>query len=439
MTIPSLGNARQYVLAGVYAVLILYPVTMFVIKGLRSEYYGALFLLSLIALVVTKFRLKPLQLSRDELLVLSSFLILFLVAFISYAWFGFTEEGGSRLGRYNLFLFAIPIFFLFRITQPKEEIVWLGIVVGCYVAFGRAILEEMDLVQEIVRGKSRIDLNKANGVMNPIRFGCLTLVMGFIALAGTLYLRKIHLILRLLGLLGFIAGLGASILAETRGAWIAIPLLLIIAIRPFLAKQKKSIRYLIGVGIILCALIVILTPVTGVKARFDVTTNEINNYLEKDIQNSPVGVRLFMFETAFQAFTENKFFGVGVGGYQKFAKGYYFEQKPAFGEIFFKWKNPHNEYLLHAATRGVIGLVALFILFLSGIWYFARRQKRRDGSYRFSIISGLLLYIGFMHYGLTIALFEHRNFLLFFAIYSMVFLAHKPLDGGLQSNGNISR
>jgi len=431
MTIPSLGNARQFVLAGVYAVLILYPTTMFVIKGLRSEYYGALFILSLIALVITKFRLKPLQLSRDELLVLSSFLIFFLVAFVSYTWFGFTDEGGKRLGKYNLFLFAIPIFFLFRITQPKAEIVWLGIVLGCYIAFGRAILEEMELVQEIVRGKTRIDPTKANGIMNPIRFGCLTLVMGFIALAGCLYLKRIHLILRLLGLVGFFAGLGASILAETRGAWIAIPLLLVIATWPYLQKQKKSIRYLVGGGIILCALIVIFTPATGVKARFNATAAQINNYIKADIQHDSIGIRLFMFETAFQAFTENKIFGVGVGGYQKFAKDYYFEQKPAIREKFTKWKNPHNEYLLHAATRGVVGLVALFILFLSGIWIFARRQRRHDGSYRFSAISGMLLYVGFMHFGLTIALFEHRNFLLFFAIYSMVFLAHKPVDEDL--------
>jgi len=439
MSIPLFDNPRQYLLAGVYAVLILYPATMFVIKGLRSEYFGVLFLLSLIALFVTKFRLKSFQLDRDEILVVSSFLILFLVAFVSYAWFGFTEEGGSRLGRYNLFLFAIPIFLLFRITQPRAEIVWLGIVLGCYVAIGRAILEEVELVQEIVRGESRIDPTKANGVMNPIRFGCLTLIMGFISLAGSLYLRKIHLTLRLLGMVGFVAGFGASILAETRGAWIAVPLLSFIVTWPYLQKQKKSIRYLIGAGVILCALVVILTPVTGVKGRIDLAISEVSDYIEHDKQDTSVGIRFLMFNAAYRAFSENKIFGIGVGGYKEFAENYYLEKKLEFTGRFIQSKNPHNEYLLHAATRGVVGVFSLLLLFLSGIWLFTRRQKRHDGIYRFSAISGMLLFVAFMHFGLTIALFEHRNFLLFFAVYSMVFLAHKPLNESLQNSGRVSK
>ncbi len=419
-------------LVGVYAVLLIYPMTMFVVEGLRSEFIAILILLSLVAFALNKFQLDIFTLDREETLVLLPFLLVFLVALASYAWFGFLDEAKTRMDRYSYFLLVFPIYSLFRYTRPKMEVIWIGVVVGCYIAFGRAVLEEMDLVEEIVRGVSRIDPNRANGVMNPIRFGCLSLIMGFIALIGTLNFRDSYPGLRIIGLFGFFSGLCASILSESRGAWIAVPLLLVISIWSYFREQKKSVRYLAIIGAVLTVLIITFTPMTGVKARIDIAVSNVSDYFESNKQNTSVGIRLYMVETAYQAFSENKVFGIGLGRYREYAKSYYLKEKPGINSKITWWKNPHNEYLLHASTRGLIGIAALLILFFSGIYFFVKQRKEAIGSYSFSAISGLVLYVGYMHFGLTIALFEHRNFLVFFIIYSILFIACRPVTENTQ-------
>ena len=82
--------------------------------------------------------------------------------------------------------------------------------------------------------------------------------------------------------------------------------------------------------------------------------------------------------------------------------------------------------LVALTIRSVIGIAALMTLFISGIYIFASRHSSSHGNYSFPAICGMLLYVGYMHFGLTIALFEHRDFLVFFVIYTMLFVADSP-------------
>lgn len=55
--------------------------------------------------------------------------------------------------------------------------------------------------------------------------------------------------------------------------------------------------------------------------------------------------------------------------------------------------------------------------------FFYRNRKDQGNGYQFSAIAGMLVITGYFFFGMSIALFEHRDFSLFFIIYTMFFAA----------------
>jgi O-antigen ligase len=130
-----------------------------------------------------------------------------------------------------------------------------------------------------------------------------------------------------------------------------------------------------------------------------------------------------MFETAVEIFNNNALFGAGVGSYQSNARKYYYSNNSRLSEEVIKWKNPHNEFLLQAATRGVIGVISVVYLFGSFGFFFIGFYSRKLYIKRFSAVSGLLVIFGYVQFGMSISLFEHRDFLLFYILYLNLFFA----------------
>jgi O-antigen ligase len=413
----------------IYLVMIFYPATMFVVKNVRSEFFGVLVLLALISFLINKNKINFSSIFSNNYVPLFSFLLIFIIALISYMYFGFLEESKDRLSKYVLFIFAPFIFFLFRYSKPRVEVIVIGIMLGCYVAFGRALLEEFNLVDELA-WKGHI--GRANGSMHPIRFGNLSLLMGFICMAGAIYIKQ-NIVLRILLVFGFITGLGASILSGSRGGWIALPIMFIVILWPVFKWQNQKIKVLILAFILALLTSFISVPQFGVMKRIDQAASDIKLYFDQGKSGSAIGARFDMFETALHIYMQHPFFGVGIGEYHEYAKQYFDQHKKRMSGEVIKWKNPHNEFLVHATTRGTVGLFALLLMFFSSLYYFYRRRMDGDGIYRFSAISGMLIVIGYMHFGLSIALFEHRDFLVFFLVYMMFFLADSSTDRSFES------
>ena len=74
--------------------------------------------------------------------------------------------------------------------------------------------------------------------------------------------------------------------------------------------------------------------------------------------NTSVGQRLVYWTTSFQLFIRNPVFGVGSGDFQK----EYAKIKPARWQATPDSYNPHNQFLMTAATIATLGVAALFFL-----------------------------------------------------------------------------
>ncbi len=418
----SLKQLPEYDVDGVsrfivHAVLLIYPATMFVYDGIRSEYFGIFVILSVVLLATKKVGLNVLWTDR---LAFFSMLLLFsmgLFAWFSYAYFGFPETAKDRVAKYSWFL-LIPLVFLgLSRVRVEKKIVFLGVSVGCIVAFLRAILEELELVDELAWGHIR---GRANGIMHPVRFGDLVLLMAFVSLSGAMFLEGIGRYLRILGVIAFGVGVFASILSLTRGSWVAIPFFLLLLI---LGKRLAGENNMLPASWLLVAAMLFSVAAApfvlkGVD-RFGKVYDEIIMYMQGNPQTSS-GARLSMLETAGAAFKSAPLIGVGVGGYEIFAKEYYSENKERLSSEVAMWKNPHNELMLQAATRGILGalLYLLTMLVLFALFY---RTALRLSVY--CGVSGMMVVLGFFIYGMTISIFEHRDFLLFFSIYISVLMS----------------
>jgi len=404
----------------VYAVLLLYPVTMFVYKGIRSEYFGVLVLAALTGLVIRSIRPSLANVPVTHKWVLISFVLISFIAWLSFAYFGFQEIARPRLVKFTWFILAVPLYYLFRHIRPRVEMIWMGLVVGSLVAGGRALLEEFQLVEEISwEGLG----GRANGAMHPIRFGDLSLLLGFMSLAGALYLQQIKLHIRILGLVAFSTGVIASILSLSRGGWLAVPLLLFVVLIPWWRHRGKLARLLVP-GLMIALLVsIFLVPSMDVNKRLDQARNDLVRYFEKGDSRSSLGARLDMFETAYHIFLKSPVFGVGIGSYHSHAQEYFEKKGGKLSREVVLWKNPHNELLLQAATRGIPGILSFLVLFVSMGFAFTKALGSTDASVLFHAVAGLSLVIGYAVFGMSIALFEHRDFLLFFVIYGMLFLA----------------
>ncbi|HJV72612.1 MAG TPA: O-antigen ligase family protein [Noviherbaspirillum sp.] len=94
--------------------------------------------------------------------------------------------------------------------------------------------------------------------------------------------------------------------------------------------------------------------------RVDNAVNNIRTFQEDP--NTSAGLRIVFWATSFQLFLQNPVLGVGSGDFTE----EYARIKPAYWKGTPDTVNPHNQFLLTAATTGLLGLTALL-----SIIYFA--------------------------------------------------------------------
>ncbi len=401
-------------------VIVIYPTTRFVVEDIRSLYLVLLFLLSVVAFSFRWSQCKAISLSRSEKILLSCFFLMFIVTLMSFVILGGDHDGQRRVGVYLGFLLGLPVYYLFRLYMPSSRLIWAAIVIACYIVAVRSWLEMNGYVNDIAWVKLAHD--RANGTMHPIRFGDLSLVIGFISLAGALYIQEIKTWMKIMGVLGFLCGGYASVMSQSRGGWVAIPALLLIVLWPLF--RKITLKYKVGVilSILLGTVLMFNVPELKINERFEQASSDIELYQKGD-SNTSIGLRFDMFEAAYQIFSEYPLFGVGVGNYVESINNYYGSNKESVSNAITQYDNPHNEFLFHMVTRGLIGIVLLLVLFGTGIVMFFSKMKKHDNKNLFYAVSGLMVLVAYMHFGMSISLFKHRDFLLFFVIYVLLFAA----------------
>ena len=201
----------------VAAVVLLFPALCLLVS--RSDSYSLLVLLIVGVIAWWRNGFKSCFSRRDWMFV--AVFVLFLAAGLLAFELGHQSDDGFRLlGRYTRLVLVLPILVGFKRYRPSPAFVWAGLGLGSLVLGVDAVWERVSIVGFL---QPDGDTNVA------ILFGDLATLTTFAFAAGYVYVDTAlpRLGPRLMQI-GILAGLVACILSGARGAWIALPVLLVL-------------------------------------------------------------------------------------------------------------------------------------------------------------------------------------------------------------------
>ena len=396
---------NKYFRGFLYALLIFFPGIANLYKNTGS---GTLILLTLLGLGVVFQKPRP-SFSRDEKWLMGAFaayLAIYLLSAAVNSLTGVLVEIRGRHFEKEAYLFTfIPICFLFRRFHIPAWVVWWGvalggILVGCYamIDFGWIDIEY-----------------RVRGAYNPIMFGCLSLTMAFMAIQGYRYFRRRHVLLSIVPLAGFFLGTVSSILTGSRGAWIAIPAFFGITLF-HLGKNPRRLELALIIGTFCVALFAAYKiPETGVSQRFQFAQNDLRKFAKGDvtIENS-VGLRLASWDASWQMVKGHLLLGIGPGGYQPTILKMSREGKLPYAVDVYHTQ-PHSIYFAVLVDGGIAGIIILLAVLILPVYIFLQRI-RGSGPNKPAAYAGLVLAVGYIHFGLTETIFGRNLFVAFYVI-----------------------
>jgi len=322
---------------------------------------------------------------------------------------GLGFESVGAVARFAL----VPIGFSVVRGSSRVDIrpaIWLGAVLGAIAA--GALAASTLLFSQIGRPTSYV---------NPIHFGELALVLGFIAvLTRGLAIGDRRRIDRWT-FVAVTASLVAAVLSHARGGWVALPAILVIAaVHHYRSPNQRLARYL-------AVLVLVLVPVMLIAGTADnraalrafdrgisETAEYIVNHGEDDTDATSVGARFEMWRSAFAGFRNSPVLGVGWGNMDaRFAEDV---EAGVRATRIAEHEHPHNQYLSHLASGGIVGLTTLLALLVMPGWVCLRALLHRRDDARALGGAGLVVIVGYSIFALTDSVFETASPLVFFVL-----------------------
>ena len=324
------------------------------------------------------------------------------------------REGIKALDRYLRFLLMIPIYLMFRrfdFRMGREFA--LGALLACVLMMAQAIYQ--------VQWQGQMF---ATGYYHKIVFGDLAVWWAGVAALFALTLTKNGLArLGIVALIGM--ALYASLLSQTRGAWLVVPLIPAILLWAYWRRLQLARSTLVA------AVVVFLT----LTATMAVQSDRLRSGVERGVselqafENNPAaptswGVRLNLWRNALLIFKESPLLGTGVGDFQTDMKRMV-EDGRSLNPYVSKFGHAHSIYFDTLAKGGLLGLVATitalllipFIVFVKGV----RRAERPEEI--FYATGGVLLIVAFATFGVSEGLWSRNPFVNTYVISLVVFLA----------------
>jgi O-antigen ligase len=333
----------------------------------------------------------------------------------------------SRLRRYGRLLLAIPSLYVILRLNPRKDWLWYGICVG-------AILTGLTgFFQELWQGPgARLD-GRANGNANPIIYGDISVCLAFLSGASLpFFLSQKPRWQWLLPALGIVCGLLGCYFAKTRGAWLALPVVLILyawLYRRYLNPQRIALIF----ASVLCAVVLALSiPQVRTQLRLKQAFSDVMLYASGENRHTSVGARFEMWKTAIDIFQEHPLLGAGAGEFKRrMVQGVAEGRFPqSYAHLF---SEPHSEYMAALSSRGIIGLGALLFLLFVPLWEFMRAFGKYPVAGITAGAGGAILLASFMVFSLTASVLEMTRLMTFFAFYLAAFTAwhgHELRDMG---------
>lgn len=349
------------------------------------------------------------SLTRSEVGLFLSMTAIFAVAVLSYVVNGLWDHPDANLSRYARFLFFVPIYFVIRRFVTPAAF-WYALLCGALVTGIWGALEFAGLVSH-----PDDKLPEVSGAVNSIQFGDLSLAMAAMTCAGLPIYRTYGRPYLTVAIFAVALGLFACLVSNTRGAWIAIPALLVLPAWIFLRAGIISSRWRVGLVLAGAVFLLLVISHSQVSKQTQRVLTELQNYGQGRVGAS-VGARLEMWRASWETSKQHPLLGAGPGLYRTTVQALAAEQG-GYDAKAMTYSHPHSEYFFVLVTLGSLGILGLALLFLVPLYRFGRAMLSSDNNLRWPGLAGTVMVVGYLHFGLTEALmFQHATFLGFYLL-----------------------
>lgn len=316
---------------------------------------------------------------------------LFLLVYALNIWL--TGSDISAFDNPSRFLMLLPVFFFLRKVQLNLNYLVFSLFFGTFSCVIFAAYQTYTL-----------QLPRAFGITSVVPFGGISITLGLMSLAVGLLSSSKRL--KYLMITSFFFGLSASILSGSRGAWLALPICLFTLLLLNPVNWNKRLRVLLGTIFLISISASYFLP--SVQSRIDIAFNEFNDYFNKDVVNTSIGLRLETWRAAAITISKKPIFGVGEGKFhhtiQQLAN-----QKRVSPAITTNIAHIHNEFISATFHRGIIGLFTLLLIFFLPLTYFIASLKEATGDKKILPLTSIMLITSSLTLSLSDVYFDRHN------------------------------
>lgn len=401
------------------AVLLCYPALLFLVRGGMN---GSLFLLTALSLYLLSSRKSNANVfNREDMIfaiAMSSGLLVILISQLYHH-----DMAGRYFDSAARFLLAVPVYFALRLI--KERVVYIvqyAFPLGAIAAFVAVMMTN-----------PTIRYNASTSYINHIHLGDLALLLGFLSLCGLNWIRKDHLMIKVLKIMGLIAGLAVSILSTARGGWVAIPIFVVIFVN---YRTKGKIHNMMALTLLLIGVISLIGYYLGnvmITSRLWMIYSDLAQFAAGNADTS-IGFRFQLWKAAFHLIAENPVFGVGADGFGRAMDGLSSSGfiTPSAAEL--GKGEVHNEILAHMVRFGVFGLFSILAIYFVPFYLFLRAAKSGNHQQIGAAMMGMCLTLGFFVFGLTVETFDLKMTAAFYSLTVAVLLAAATREHSSREN-----
>jgi len=324
-------------------------------------------------------------LSKNERVVVMFFIIYTASCVISYINVTNTEDYLKQLSRYTRFTLFVLIYLIFRLYNINVTKYFYSGVVASGPVFLMVALNSIN---------SNPDM-PATGMYHHIIFGDIALLNAMIMIAALMTM-KLSPAVKVIIVISMLCALYACALSLTRGAWIALPMCLVVLITYGIKSKVIDYRAVFAFMFVTVAAAAVAPDKDVYIDKAVQAVEEARMFMTGERYSSSVGSRLGMWKIATDVWLRHPVIGTGPGDYKielldAVEKGEY-KSYEIHGHA-------HNIYFQALAVTGLLGFVILMlaIIILPGKLFFDALTE----SVTFESLAGILVIISFSIFGLT--------------------------------------
>jgi O-antigen ligase len=257
------------------------------------------------------------------------------------------------------------------------------------------------------------------GFISIIALTQLTLLLSVFVVFSIIWCEKRNSITLVLAALTATTGLYSVYISQTRGAWIAIPLFIVLMCIVFL-NNGGVLKKLSGALLLIVVIGGFFSTTSIVRNRIEQAISDIQQYENKGNTDTSLGTRLQLWRASWHIFVEHPVLGVGGDNFKSALKN--LADRGVITRDAATYPHSHNEILFSMATYGVFGLLGMLAIYFVPLYHFIGAMRHTDRDIVAAAAMGVALCLGYMIFGLVDVMFMWRICNIFYVMSMAFFL-----------------